>query len=108
MVLRKVLLIIWIIFGPPLIMAENYSDSDSEEFIGFTQADLGDENNDFIPDSEPDSDLSISTLHSSDISNIKRKYIYIYPTLSDPPVMSILLLQGHIIYRILHLPQLCE
>ena len=47
MVLRRVLLIIWIIHGTPLIMAENYSDSDSKEFTGFTQADLGDENNDF-------------------------------------------------------------
>ena len=70
MVLRKVLWIIWIIFCTPLIMAENYSDSDSEEFTGFNQAGLGDENNDFIPDSEPDSDLSICTVHSSDISNL--------------------------------------
>ena len=46
------------------------SDSDSEEFTGFTQADLGDENNDFIPDSEPDWDFSISTVHSKDISNL--------------------------------------
>ena len=38
-------------------MAENYSDSDIEEFTGFTQADLGDKNNDFIPDSEADSHL---------------------------------------------------
>ena len=56
MVLREVLLIIWIIFGTPLIMAAKYSNSDSEEFTKFTQADLGDENNDFIPDSKPDSD----------------------------------------------------
>ena len=63
-------MIIGIIFGTPLIMAENYSDSDSEEFTVFTQADLGDENNDFVPNSEPDSDLSISTVHSSDISNL--------------------------------------
>ena len=51
-------------------MSENYSDSDSEEFTGFTQADLGDENNDFIPDSGPNSDFSISKVHSSDISNL--------------------------------------
>ena len=51
-------------------MAENYSDSDSELFTGFTQADLGDENNDFIADYEPDSDFSTSTVHSSDISNL--------------------------------------
>ena len=70
MVLRRVSLIIWIIFGTPLIMAENYSDSDCEEFTGFTQADLGDENNNSIPDSEPDSDFSISTVHSSAISNL--------------------------------------
>ena len=70
MVLRTVLLIIWIIFGTPLIMAEHYSDSGSEEVTGFTQADLGDENNDFIADSELDSDFSISTGHSSDSSNL--------------------------------------
>ena len=70
MVHEKVLLITWIIFGTPLIMAENYSVSGSEEFTGFTQADLGDENNDFMPDSEPDSDFSISTVHSSDILNL--------------------------------------
>ena len=51
-------------------MAEDYSDSDSEECTGFTQADLGDENNYFIPDSEPDSDFSICTVHSIDISNL--------------------------------------
>ena len=51
-------------------MAENYPDSDIEKFTGFTQANLGDENNDFIPDSEPDSDFSISMVHSSDISNL--------------------------------------
>ena len=57
-------------FWHPFHHGRNCLDSDSEEFTGFTQADLGDENNYFIPDSEPHSDFSISTAHSSYISNL--------------------------------------
>ena len=53
---KQVLPLVWIIIGTLLIMAENYSDSDSEEFTGFTQADLGDEDDGFIPDFGPDSE----------------------------------------------------
>ena len=49
---------------------------------------------------------TLSQIQINDSCHIKRNYVY--PTLSGPPVMWILLLQGHIIYGILHPLQLCE
>ena len=53
-------------------MAQNYSDSEDSniEFTGFNSEDIVDEIDFYVPDSEPDSDISVSTVHSSDISNL--------------------------------------
>ena len=53
-------------------MTQNYSDSEDSniEFTGFNSEDIANENDFYVPDSEPDSDISVSTLHSSDISNL--------------------------------------
>ena len=47
-----------------------YSDSEDSniEFTGFNSEDIA--NDFYVPDSEPDSDISDSTVHSSDISNL--------------------------------------
>ena len=49
-------------------MAQNYSDSD-KEFIGFNAEDITIEN-DYMPDSDPDSDITASYVQSGDISNL--------------------------------------
>ena len=53
-------------------MAQNYSDSEDSniEFPGLNSEDIVNENDFYVPDSEPDSDISVSTVHSSDISNL--------------------------------------
>ena len=71
MLLSKVSLIYWIICGYPLCfvnMAQNYSDSD-EEFTGFNAEDVRIESS-YIPDSDPDSDITVSSVHSDDISDL--------------------------------------
>ena len=70
MFLSKVSLIFWIVCGNPLYslkMAQNYSDSD-EEFTGFNSEDITIDN-DYIPDSEADSDITVSAVQSGDISS---------------------------------------
>ena len=49
-------------------MAQNYSDSD-EEFTGFNAEDVRIESS-YIPDSDPDSDITVSSVHSDDISDL--------------------------------------
>ena len=71
MVLSKVSLIFWIICCYPLcldIMAQNYSDSE-EEFTGFSTEDINITNN-YVPNSDPESDLTVSSVHSEDISDL--------------------------------------
>ena len=49
-------------------MAQNNSDSD-EEFTGFNAEDITIDN-DYIPDSDPDSDITVSSVQSGDISSL--------------------------------------
>ena len=49
-------------------MAQNNSDSD-EEFTGFDAEDITIDN-DYIPDSDPDSDITVSSVQSGDISSL--------------------------------------
>ena len=53
-------------------MAQNYSDSEDSniEFTGFNSEDIVNENDFYVPDSEQDSNISVSAVHSSDISNL--------------------------------------
>ena len=71
MFLSKVSVIFWIVCGYPLYslnMAQNNSDSD-EEFTGFNAEDITIDN-DYIPDSDPDSDITVSAVQSGDISSL--------------------------------------
>ena len=54
-------------------MAQNYSDSD-EEFTGFNSEDITIDN-DYIPDSETDSDITVSAVQSGDISSLGRRVV---------------------------------
>ena len=46
------------------------SSSDSEaEFSGFTIADIENTSVDYVPDSDPDSDITISSVNSGDLSD---------------------------------------
>ena len=46
----------------------NSSDNEAE-FAGFTNEDIENTNDSYVPDSDPDSDITISSVHSSDITN---------------------------------------
>ena len=74
MLLSKVFKLLWIINITTKwdIMAQNYSDSEDSniEFTGFNSEDIVNENDFYVPDSEPDPDISVSTVHSSDISKL--------------------------------------
>ena len=70
MFLSKVSVIFWIVCGYPLYslnMAQNFSDSD--EFTGFNAEDIT-IYNDYIPDSDPDSDITVSSVQLDDISSL--------------------------------------
>ena len=46
----------------------NSSDNEAE-FAGFTYEDTENSNDSYVPDSDPDSVITISSVHSSDISD---------------------------------------
>ena len=46
----------------------NSSDNEAE-FAGFTNEDIENSNDSYVPDSDPDSDITISSVHSSDMSD---------------------------------------
>ena len=46
----------------------NSSDNEAE-FAGFTYEDIENSNDSYVPDSDPDLDVTISSVHSSDISD---------------------------------------
>ena len=49
----------------------NSSDNEAE-FAGFTNEDIENSNDSYVPDSDPDSDITISSVHSSDMSDFGR------------------------------------
>ena len=73
MLLSKVFKLFWIIFILCQFyeMAANSVDSDdsNSEFFGFNPEDITIENENYVPDSDPDSDITVSAVNSDEISN---------------------------------------
>ena len=45
------------------------SDDSKSEFLGFNPEDITIENENYVPDSDPDSDITVSAVNSDEISN---------------------------------------
>ena len=81
MLLGKVVKLFWIIFIPCqfYIMVTNSADSDdsNSEFCGFNPEDITNSNENYVPDSDPnsdsnpDSDITVSAVNSDNISNFR-------------------------------------
>ena len=73
MLLSKVFKLLWIIFIHHQFenMAANSADSDGDnsEFLGFNPEEIRNENDFYVPDSDPDSDITVSSVNTDEFSN---------------------------------------
>ena len=73
MLLSKVFKLLWIIFTHHQFenMAANSADSDGDnsEFLGFNPEEIRNENDFYVPDSDPDSDITVSSVNTDEFSN---------------------------------------
>ena len=70
----------------------NSSDNEAE-FAGFTNEDIENKNDSYVPDSDPDLDITISSVHSSDITNFGEVMVKVAMTM----IMQWYQMTGHVI-----------